>query len=86
MSSSGTRARLPSRWYGAARPCPWGACAVIAAFGLWFVRDNLGWTLLIQQTGRDEQRLQSDVPVFASFRRRPASARRAYSPLLVSCW
>ncbi len=39
----------------------------MSAFGLWFVRDNLGWTLLIQQTGRDEQRLQSDVPVFREF-------------------
>ena len=54
------------------RAVPLGACAVIAAFGLWFVRDNLGWTLLIQQTGRDEQRLQSDVPVFREF---PPTAR-----------
>ena len=54
------------------RAVPLGACAAIAAFGLWFVRDNLGWTLLIQQTGRDEQRLQSDVPVFREF---PPTAR-----------
>jgi hypothetical protein len=40
---------------------------VLAAASLWFVRDNLGWALLIQQTGRDEQRLQSDEPVFRTF-------------------
>lgn len=46
---------------------PVGACALLAAASLWFARDNLGWALLIQQTGRDELRLQSDVPVFRVF-------------------
>ncbi len=53
--------RLPDRLPLAV---PAAACAVLAAASLWFARDNLGWALLIQQTGRDEQRLQSDEPVF----------------------
>jgi hypothetical protein len=56
------------------RAIPIGACAVLAATSLWFVRDNLGWALLIQQTGRDEQRLQSDEPVYRVFSKPPEAA------------
>ena len=47
-------------------------CAGLAAGSLWFTNNNIGWTLLIQQTGTDEGRLQSDVPAFRSFPREPA--------------
>ncbi|MBW2279197.1 MAG: hypothetical protein JRG76_03845 [Deltaproteobacteria bacterium] len=68
------------RVLGAGLPAavPAALCALLAASSLWFVRDNLGWALLIQQTGRDEQRLQSDVPVFRSFPQ-PVAGRRVSS-------
>lgn len=43
------------------------ACVLLASASFWFARDNLAWALLIQQTGPDEQRLQSDVPRFRVF-------------------
>ena len=48
------------------------ACAVLAACGLWFAQNNIGWAMLAQDKGRSLQRLEVDEPHFENFRARKA--------------
>ncbi len=50
------------------------ACAVLAACGLWFAQNNIGWAMLAQDKSRSLQRLEVDEPHFENFRARKAGA------------
>lgn len=46
------------------------ACAVLAACGLWFAQNNIGWAMLAQDKRASLERLHADEPRFENFRAR----------------